>query len=619
MPKANNTRALWPLLVIVVAALAAGGCSTSTTTSGLSLVNEQGGHPANFLSTHPGFAVSSVSQCSPCHGDDLKGGIANTSCFTAACHHGTKTGWVVIPPGPPQGHGTSAKRKPGSSGFVSCRICHGNDFLGGSVQVACLSADCHGGAGQSPHPAQWRSGDTYVHTTTDEANASVCALCHLAGANSPIGLPSPPAAAGTPPGCFNSTLCHSELAAPHPLGSTWTAPNPAFHGLSAKQDLSFCQTCHGTPGTIFFDGGVAPTACSTCHTAADAHHTTWFEAPQTGFPPYTTSHRNAGSITTACTICHKVDGPGAGPNPAAPSCFSASFTNSDNVAASCHASGPGAAPHAVPFLNHTAVTAATFNDPFPDGCASCHAVTGTSPVSSAPVCTTCHTGGSPLTLLDCTSCHTEPTAGTTYPNIAGAHAVHLGLNSAGTPVSCDTCHTGLGSGTQAHYDRANARAGKDALRVPPGDAAFGVTYNAKSGAPSFDNTALTCANVSCHGGQTTPDWRTGTIDPNTDCLLCHAAGTTQFNGFSSGRHNSHVQFWVPALLPSVVPTCLACHNTTTLAVSHYTAFSTPAMEGPASATIGGAGTSLTSYTPGAPGTGSCTPQSGVGCHGTRNW
>jgi predicted CxxxxCH...CXXCH cytochrome family protein len=174
-----------------------------------------------------------------------------------------------------------------------------------------------------------------------------------------------------------------------------------------------------------------------------------------------------------------------------------------------------------------------------------------------------------------------------YPEIAGAHAVHFGLDTTLTPISCDTCHTGLGSGTQAHYDRANARPGKDALRVPPGDVAFVTTYDAQSGAPSFDNAALTCTNVSCHGGQTTPDWQTGTIDVNTQCTNCHAFGTTQFNSYSSGQHDRHVN--------ALGFFCTVCHNTTTLAVNHHTALSTPALEGPASATVGGGTTSVSSY------------------------
>ncbi|TFH30874.1 MAG: CxxxxCH/CxxCH domain-containing protein [Deltaproteobacteria bacterium] len=482
--------------------------------------------------------------------------------------------WVTTPPAA-EPHGNSAKAAPGaSSGFAYCQACHGTgtNFAGGSSGVSCYP--CHGG--NAPHPSQWRTGDTYVHTVADPGNASVCALCHLAGANSPIAPPSPAAPAGTPPGCFNSTLCHSDLAAPHALGSTWTAPNLAFHGLSAKQDLSFCQTCHGTPGTILFEGGTAPTKCSTCHTAAKAHPNTWFDAPVVTFPGYVPSHRNAGMISTTCTICHKVDGPGTGPNPAAPGCFSASFTNADGVAASCHANGPVA--HASPFLAHTGVRAGTFNDPFPAGCATCHAVMGTSPISSAPLCTVCHTAGSPLTLTNCTSCHAQIPDGSVYPNIAGAHLTAHALP--GITDVCNVCHNGLGTNTLNHYNRANGRPGESG-RVPPGDVAFFATYNAKSGAASFNSSALTCSNVSCHGGQTTPNWRTGTIDVNTNagCLRCHAFGSGQFNSFNSGEHDEHIDEGVQ---------CRECHNmdrATPGAQNHFAFLGTTTMEGPASDTF----------------------------------
>lgn len=599
--KIRLARALFSASFLAGLALFAVACSTGAQNSGLALVDTQGNHPSSFLSTHPAVAVSDVEQCKTCHGDDLAGGIAKVSCFTAACHHGTIPTWADS-----SVHGASAKQAPGSSGFAACRICHGTDFSTrlGTPPQNCF--DCHGV--NAPHPAApWRASTGVTHTGTDPANAPVCAACHFPGSpNNPAGHPATPASAGTPPGCFNNTLCHGPAAAPHILGADWRDPavgGANFHGLTAKQDLAFCQTCHGTPGTIRFDGGSAPTACSACHTAAGAHPTTWFEAPQTGFPPYTTSHRNAGGITTVCAICHKVDGPGAGPNPAAPSCFSGSFTNADGVVASCHAGGPGAAPHSIPFLNHTSVTAATFNDPFPAGCASCHAVTGTSPVSSAPLCTSCHTGGSPLTLSNCTSCHAEPPDGPTatapYPNKTGAHITHLGLDSAGTPVSCGTCHAGLGSGAQAHYDRAKTQ-------VPPGDTAFAAAYDAKSGAPSFDNVALTCSNVSCHGGQATPDWRTGTLDVSTQCTSCHTFGTSQYNSYNSGRHNLHVN--------AKGFSCTVCHNTASLAAGHLSALSTTAMEGPASATIGGGSTFIPAgnYNPS---TGSCNPS----CHGTKDW
>jgi predicted CxxxxCH...CXXCH cytochrome family protein len=181
-------------------------------------------------------------------------------------------------------------------------------------------------------------------------------------------------------------------------------------------------------------------------------------------------------------------------------------------------------------------------------------------------------------------------------------------NGAGTPIVCDTCHNGLGTNTLNHYNRANARTGLNALRVPPGDAAFPATYNAETGATSFDNATLSCSNASCHGGQATPSWQTGTLDVNTQCTSCHAFGAAQFNSYSSGEHDQEIHAAVG---------CLVCHNTTTLDVNHFTALSTPAMEGPASATIGGGSTLVTSYVPGGtPGTGTCNAT----CHpGDRDW
>jgi predicted CxxxxCH...CXXCH cytochrome family protein len=402
-------------------------------------------------------------------------------CHNQAVPHPVGGNWFAFPP-EPQVHGNAAKTTPSSTaGFAYCQVCHGSgtNFDGGSSATSCFTT-CHFvyatgpvNTPYPPHPVQWRSGDSYVHTTTDGGNAPVCAFCHAAGNNSPIVPPTPPAPAGTPAGCFNNTLCHGVGGAAHPV-------------------------------------------------------------------PY-----NDGS--------------------------------------------------------HYSVTSATF----PGSCSACHDVSAPSS-KAGPVCQSCHVAASPLSAAGCTSCHASPPnggapAGSVYPNIAGAHAVHLGLNSAGSPVSCDTCHNGLGPSLSNlnHYNRAKSR-------VAPGDAAFGTTYNAQSGASSFDNSAaLSCSNVSCHGGQATPNWQTGTLDVNTQCASCHTVpipATPQFNGPTSSNHN-RAQHQVA---------CIVCHNTTALAVNHFTNLSTPALEGPASATIGGAGTFINSYVPA---TQSCTPT----CHGTENW
>jgi predicted CxxxxCH...CXXCH cytochrome family protein len=463
----------------------------------------------------------------------------------------------------------------------------------------------------APHaPKPWLS-SLYTHTDTDPANAPVCAQCHRAGsANNPANHPSTPAAAGTPPGCFNNTLCHSEGAAPHALGATWTTPTTSqFHGLTAKQNLSYCQGCHGTPGTTLFNGGSAPTSCqASCHAQAKAHPIRWYQAPQP-FPGYVSSHRDSGNQTVACAICHKVDGAGTGQDPNAPSCFSASFNG-----VNCHSGGPGSAPHPVPFTDpvHYSTTSATFpGTTFPPGCITCHDISAPS-TKVGPVCQTCHVAASPLTSLNCTSCHASPptslgSAGAAYPNLEGAHAEHIALASAGTPISCDTCHTGLGSRTTAHYDNAKSR-------VSPGNVAFLATYGAKTGASSFLAGALSCSNVSCHGGQATPNWQTGTLNVNTQCTNCHASGTAQFNSNNSGEHNKHSGY-----------TCTECHdmnvatNNTAGVSNHFKFLSTSAMEGPAKDTFRNTTGSVVYSPGGTPGTGTCTGTCHLQDHSSDNW
>jgi predicted CxxxxCH...CXXCH cytochrome family protein len=398
--------------------------------------------------------------------------------------------------------------------------------------------------------------------------------------------------------CFISSCHHNQQV------TNWS--DPAVHGASAKRapgSSSFysCQICHAKD----FSGGGTGFACAACHGFAPHPSAPWRAA----LPALT--HTNTDQANApVCAGCHFPDSPNNPPNhpltpaPAGtpPGCFNSTMC-------------PGTSNHPVPFVdtNHVQATQATFNA----DCSSCHAITGASPFAAAPACQVCHTAGSPLTLTACTSCHAIPPAGVAYPDISGAHAAHLALNNgAGTPVTCDTCHNGLGSNTLNHYNRANGRPGAGG-RVPPGDAAFPATYNAQSGATAFDNVALSCSNVSCHGGvartQGTPgiplNWQTDTLDVNTQCTSCHATGAPQFNSNNSGQH---------AQVAHVAVGCLFCHNTTTLEVNHFTALSTPAMEGPASATIGGAGTSITLYVPGAtPGTGTCTAL----CHPgeTRVW
>ena len=720
-------------LILLAAFAAAAGCSTAESPSGsgtnMNHVLPSGSSVSGWLVVPSGGSHASTatldyianggsSGCTQCHGSDLSGGISNVSCFgnPAGCHHDPVANWAT-----PAGHGATAKKAPGSSGFASCQICHGSDFSGGGAKVSCFT--CHGVS--APHaPKPWR-GSPYTHTTTDNANASVCYGCHAytgtANPNNPH-VPPTPAPAGTAPGCYNGTMCHNQGG--HPAGWAATPPADQPHGDAAKKDntvagqgFPYCQTCHGAN----FAGGSVSVSCFICHTVNAPHA----PKPWRGLSgsPYTHTDTAEAGNAPVCYQCHAYTGtanpnnPHVPPTPApagsAPGCFNGTMCHNqgghpagwvatspaaqphgdaakkDNTVAGqgfpycqtchganfaggsagvscflchtpphapkpwrasagstythtttaeagnapvcyqCHAytgtanpnnphvpptpAPAGTAPgcfngtmchnqggHPVPYNDnsHYSVTSTTF----PGSCSACHDVSAPS-TKAGPACQTCHVAASPLSAANCTSCHASPPngaapAGAAYANIAGAHAAHLALTSAGTPISCDTCHSGLGPSLQNlnHYNRAKSR-------VAPGDVAFLATYNAKTGASSFLAGSLTCTNVSCHGG-TSPNWQTGAFNVNTACTLCHSQGTTQYNSYNSGEHG----------INSAHSNCTNCHNTTTLAVNHFTTLSTTAMEGPASATIGGTGTGIPAgnYVVA---TKSCTPS----CHGNETW
>jgi predicted CxxxxCH...CXXCH cytochrome family protein len=216
-----------------------------------------------------------------------------------------------------------------------------------------------------------------------------------------------------------------------------------------------------------------------------------------------------------------------------------------------------------------------------DSCMECHGSDLAGGLSGV-ACGQCHLKGSPLTVTNCTSCHASPPNGTVAPNRSLSHPVHNAFPNVANV--CDSCHSGAGTGTANHYNGAV-------------EVVFLNAYSAKSGA-AVRNADGTCSKVSCHGGQTTPLWVFGIIDVNTQCIACHAYGTAEYNSYSSGRHNSHVNTYVFA--------CTKCHDTVKLAGGHFTSLNTSTMEGPAAATLA----SDINYIGG-----SCTPA----CHNTRSW
>lgn len=429
--------------------------------------------------------------------------------------------------------------------------------------------------------------------------------------------------------------------------------SPAVHGMSAKSQadgFSSCQECHGSN----YAGGISSVSCSSCHGVNAPHapapwrggtytHTT---TDQGNAPVCAQCHTNGANSSlhpatpapagtaAGCfnnTLCHAAVGHPSGWNlpsqhgvaaKAQPSsttgfalcetCHGSDFSGgtANTACSSCHG---GSAPHPTAWITgtYTHTTTDTGNAAV---CALCHTNGANSPIAppsppapagTAPGCfnsTLCH--ATPT----CGSCHGIPPAGSTFPDVAGSHAPHMSVNTA---IACSTCHVGAGSGTALHENGVV-------------DVILDATYNAKSGAATYNSASLTCSNIGCHGSSRTQDatqaasrtstlgqtpiWGSGTIDVNTQCTKCHvlgsSSGSPENNSYYSGRHYLHV--WDPSNGPQPKLACTACHDTTKLATVHFTSLTAPISAATASTTI----KSSLNFT----GT-SCSP----GCHGNESW
>jgi predicted CxxxxCH...CXXCH cytochrome family protein len=462
--------------------------------------------------------------------------------------------------------------------------------MGLATQLTCDT--CHAGSGP---------GSTTHYTNADQR------------------LPNPP----TGPATVSIDAAYTPL----------TGGSPAFTVASLTCSSVSCHGGQVTPG--WQNGTInASNQCSACHAVAATAGT--ISQYNDAFGRHSIGTHNALNAANgiACTTCHSmtngspgalahfkylnttaVDGTASG-SPADqmpsgtiifdPAIVSASgsysVTSTTQGNGSCtltchthvHVGAPldtwqsSGAPHPVPFLGgqstttgngHLNATQATFAS----DCSSCHAYSGTSPNAGAPLCSVCHALADPTQASTgsgtCLSCHAGSSGmpagptGTSFPSIAGAHSKHMGLL---TPLTCNTCHTGSGAGTTLHYSNANAR-----VTVPTGPASVSIdaTYNAQSGTAGFNASSLTCSASSCHGGQVTPNWRTGTIASTSQCSLCHAinggTSTAQFND-AVGRHSYGTHASVGQL------DCTICHDMTSAnanpgAVNHFAELNTSAV------------------------------------------
>lgn len=379
---------------------------------------DAGAHPTDWQgsgSYSHRTAGNTGTACALCH--DVSQGRAAPdvnapSCFSATFQNGAGQARSCHSGGPglphaaanifsqPANHGQEAKKD-----MAYCQGCHGlpgtTRFDGGSAP-SCTR--CHAPA--RAHPTNWQGSGAYSHRSAVNSS-STCVLCHKVdgpGAGLLAGAPS----------CFSATFtnaagsntsCHSGgPGIPHAAPAQFRLA--AAHGPVAKADLTYCQKCHGRPGTTEFSGGNA-TACTTCHAPARAHATNW-----QGSGAY--SHRNSGNQAAACSLCHDYTQNRQAPLPASPSCYAANFTNNLGQARACHPGGPLGHPQGQLWLDKKS---AQFHGDSSLTCANCHTV--------ATLCSECHFG---------------PSGSRTPPGTGWTHGRSSHDNYEQYQTVCNSCH-----------------------------------------------------------------------------------------------------------------------------------------------------------------------------------
>jgi len=264
----------------------------------------------------------------------------------------------------------------------------------------------------------------------------------------------------------DSPLSFVDASGNHPGG--WIAA----HGSYAEPDGSLCMDCHGDD----LAGGITGVSCSSdavgCHSGGPAFHPAdWLDSSLTGNAWHGDAYTNGFLVNgiNDCVDCHE---PPALDDPAEGKCIICHFTLSGNKSPggwahastlhssfagspeesvcvacheinisfgnqpSCHNCHDNPVAHEVEYLDHNTDVPDSGN--FTSQCSTCHAISGTSPNASAPLCVSCHTESSPYSGANCTSCHGNP------PN-TGEHGEHSG------ETTCDECHQGAGSGSGLNH------------------------------------------------------------------------------------------------------------------------------------------------------------------------
>jgi predicted CxxxxCH...CXXCH cytochrome family protein len=165
---------------------------------------------------------------------------------------------------------------------------------------------------------------------------------------------------------------------------------------------------------------------------------------------------------------------------------------------------------------------------------------------------------------DSNACQGTGAYGEAYPTRSGSHADHA-FNDGN--FDCRVCHEGSGNYNTSSFAEVH----------------IASSYSSSAGLASYDSTTMTCSNVSCHGGNTTPSWFSANqIVENLDCRQCHNYQSGEKTAITSLAHHEHMDSPMDRMANI---TCTYCHDPNLVSEQHFSHITTAEMNGNAASTI----------------------------------
>jgi predicted CxxxxCH...CXXCH cytochrome family protein len=552
-----------------ITAATCNGCHPGTVDSTGKIIVD----PATGLSLHVNGQSDVVTGCTSCHGTAGRTGTIG----------GTDPNLAAAPPLAPAGE---------PAAVVGAHQAHLNPAATGSLAGPFACSECHLVPTDSVHasnpPAQIVQFGTLATTggaaptwnSTDKTTNTTC----------------------------SSVYCHGNFTFGSVTGTTTNAPDWTQGSTQAT-----CGSCHGLPptGHVALPGTVTAATCNGCHPGTVASDGTIVVNVTTGASLHVNGQVNEGAHSD--------------PNWYVDPAINPSFipVGGDHTTAALDYTAPGTGVQGclqchVNFGSPTGTASSS--------CNSCHAsaLAGAVTTDWRQNCVFCHGDKTKLLSYATADQTSDPwiiappvgTKGETFTTdpAVGAHQKHVSptTNALSSAFLCSECHTASLPPDISQTDHLSADGSVPVLLAGALATNGGVT-------PSWTATGATCSATYCHGNfsnggnNATPAW-TGDSS-NSACTSCHGI-TTDPNGYIEPLTGRHPTNWsAHAFMGNQ---CQYCHNGIATASS---ATATPTIvpggrslhvNGARDVSLLGSGT----WTPNATGYGgTCAPA----CHGSASW